>query len=795
MHQRQKVHLTIPLGPLTSTGYQRWNPSAQRLALARALTEAGHLKDAATAYDTLLRQNPASGPANLGMARLHVQRNNPQQAVADYHRAIYGSWQGASSAGRLQARAGLMAWLAEAPADPAPWAALGEAGLASGDFPAAQAKFRQAARLAPSNAGYCDRLRLLNAIVAMDPLPGGAVSTTWLPGREPPNAACKAPRPASPARPTWLWPNGCGTLGNVWAGPPRRGPGRVPGPTGCTPDNRSALTSMYRILVSRTTMLIRSSLAAFLLVGVAAAQTSAFPTPSYFRQTFAGTQTRVELKDPVKLKEMVVDGKLGLSLKSYLELVMANNTDIQLQLLTVETPKNAITRAMSTWDPAASASFSSTRSTSPAVTALAGANTSVSLNQPANFGFAETLPSGMQYNVGYAASKGTTNSSFATLNPSLSSALSVSFTQPLLRNRGAAVNRLNLMMARSRYGIAGSTLKNNLIQLANSAENAYWDVVQARENLRVAQSARKLAVDSLALSQKELDLGAISPLDIYNPQQQLANADLTVSQARFALTQAENALRKQIGADLDPDIRQLPLELTESVESAADSQPLDAERHVERALAARPDLKAAVQSLDTDDMQIRQAKNEILPSLSLTGSYTTQGVGGNVYSGGSGGQTGPPIPGGFGDSLSQMFGFGYPVYSFGLNLSLPIRNHAAVADMADALVQKKRDSLTVRNSRQAIRLSVLNAVSNVESSKESLKLALVARDFAAKYLDAENQKFQLGSEPMQFVLQAQTQLAQAESAVVQAQVGLRRNLLNLFTQTGELLDQRGIAIQ
>ena len=220
-------------------------------------------------------------------------------------------------------------------------------------------------------------------------------------------------------------------------------------------------------------MLMRSTLAAFLLVGAAAAQTSAFPTPSYFRETFARTQTRVEIRDLVKLKDRVVDGKLALSLKSYLELVMANNTDIQLQLLTLETPKNAITRAMSTWDPTANASFSSTRSTSPSVTALSGANTSESLNQPANFSFNETLPTGMQYSVGYSASKGTTNSSFATLNPSLSSALNANFSQPLLRNRGAAVNRLNLMMARSRYGIAGSTLKSSLIQLVNSAENAY----------------------------------------------------------------------------------------------------------------------------------------------------------------------------------------------------------------------------------------------------------------------------------------------------------------------------------
>ena len=164
--------------------------SEQRLALARALTEAGHLEEAETAFDTLLRQNPASGPANLGMARLQAARNNPQQAVADYHRAIYGSWQGAPPADRLQARqelaalfdrlgereqarAELVAWRAEAPSDPAPWASLGEAELASGDFPAALAQFRQAARLAPSNAGYGERVRLASAIVAMDPALGG----------------------------------------------------------------------------------------------------------------------------------------------------------------------------------------------------------------------------------------------------------------------------------------------------------------------------------------------------------------------------------------------------------------------------------------------------------------------------------------------------------------------------------------------------------------------------------------------------------------------------------------------
>ena len=47
--------------------------------------------------------------------------------------------------------------------------------------------------------------------------------------------------------------------------------------------------------------------------------------------------------------------------------------------------------------------------------------------------------------------------------------------------------------------------------------------------------------------------------------------------------------------------------------------------------------------------------------------------------------------------------------------------------MADALVAKKRDSLNVRTVRQQVRLDVLTAVNFVESSKDAMKMAVVAR--------------------------------------------------------------------
>jgi outer membrane protein TolC len=115
--------------------------------------------------------------------------------------------------------------------------------------------------------------------------------------------------------------------------------------------------------------------------------------------------------------------------------------------------------------------------------------------------------------------------------------------------------------------------------------------------------------------------------------------------------------------------------------------------------------------------------------------------------------------------------------------------------MADAVVRKRQDALTLRTTQQGVRLDILNGITNVESSKESVKLAKVAQDFAQKALDAENKKYELGTELSQNVLLAQNALAAAESTVVTNQIALRKNLLNLWVKIGTLLDERGIVIQ
>lgn len=523
-----------------------------------------------------------------------------------------------------------------------------------------------------------------------------------------------------------------------------------------------------------------------------------FPQPNYFKKYLARPVTAYELGPPVQFEDYVVDSKLELSVKSFLNLVMANNPNVMIQKLTIAVSDDAIMRAFGMFDPLATASFSATRTLSGTTSAVNGATTLNSLSQPLSLGVQQLLPSGATYNISYSDFKSSTNSEFATINPSYTSGLLFSFSQPLLRGRGSFITKLPITIARSRLRAAQYTFQDQLIQIVLAAEQQYWAVVGARENVRVAEEGLKLADTALTRARRELELGASSPLDIFQPEQSHANAQLALTQARYALEQNENALRTQMGADLDPKYRSMPIMLTEQV-TPPPASALDKEKLVAQALLYRQDLKSTRQALDVDDLMIRQANDQLRPSLSLSGQYGSSGTGGpqyvlqNAFTAGS--QVVTVLPGGVTDALGQMFGFGLPTYGFGLTLSLPLKNRVAASNLADASVNKKMDAFRVRVAEQGVRLQVLNAISNLESARASVELAKTARDLAKKRVDAEQKKYELGIDTIFFLLTAETDLTTAESQLVNQAINYRLSELALLRAAGTLLDERGIAVQ
>ena len=503
-----------------------------------------------------------------------------------------------------------------------------------------------------------------------------------------------------------------------------------------------------------------------------------------------------KLPPPAHLNDYVKDGKLSLGLRDAILLTLENNSNVQIEETQIEAQKFALLGQFSPFDPAVQSSLNINRYSAPSYSQLQGVGLSGnvilnSLTQAGQVSYTQTFTTGTNIVATISSNKFSTNSSYNYFNPYYDSSLNLQFTQPLLRGAGRFANTALVKIARRSLEQSRSSFEAQINDAILQVVSQYWNAVQARGALDVQQKSLKLAEASYERDNRSLELGALPPLDIYRSQSEVAARKVGVIQAGYALTQAEEDLRLTIGADRDPQMHALELQLTEKPQPTGEPESIDAETALAQALSQRPELDVVKDSLANDDTSIRLAHNQLEPNLSLTGFYQTSGLGGNQYNL----TTGQLIAaGGLGSSMNQLFGFGYPGYGGTLSLTLPVRNRGGQATLGNALVSRTRDLHTGGQIREQITLEVHDAVHQLEEARLALSAGTSSFELAQKSLTSEQRKFELGAETNFFVLDAQTKLAQAELTLLQTQVGYRIALAAVGHATGDLLSPYHVQI-
>ena len=489
---------------------------------------------------------------------------------------------------------------------------------------------------------------------------------------------------------------------------------------------------------------------------------------------------------PEGFQDHVANGKLVLTLDDSIRAALSNNTDVRLDRSQIEFAQNNLHRTHGPFDPLVTSSFADSRAKSPTITQIQGAPILDTLVQTTTFGYAQAFQTGTNFQTSFNTNKLSTNDSLSLVNPSLASNLQFTFTQPLLRKFGLFPNRAPILIAQRNLNQARAIFQGEVNDIILRTVGNYWNVVLARDSLTVQRKSLEEAQKSYDHDKKALSLGALPPLDIYRSESQVASRRVGVIQAEYALKQTEDQFRQVIGADLDPAIRALDLQLTDQPEPLGELPVTDITTTLTRALANRPELEATRQQLTSDELSIRLAHNNLKPDLELSGFYSGNGVGGNSVTAGNTG---------LGTSLTQVFHFTYPAYGATLSLNLPLKNHSAEADLADAAVSRRRDQYQQRRTTQNITLEVTNAVHALEQAKLSMEASKVALDLAEKTLHADERKYELGAETVFFVLDAQTQLAQAELNLIQSQINFQIAVSQLDHSTGDLMEHHHVEIK
>jgi len=497
------------------------------------------------------------------------------------------------------------------------------------------------------------------------------------------------------------------------------------------------------------------------------------------------------------LHARIHDGTLHLTLSDFLTLVLANDTQIHLLQLSNESAQAQVLAARSPFDPNLNASFNSTRAIEPQATQTSGAATLSTLGQTTSLNFSQVLPTGQTVAANFGNNRNSSNSLFDTFNPSLNTSLGFSLTQPLLRNRGNLQNRTGLLVAHTQVLVVGDQTQTQIADELVSAANQYWSTVQARDQITVQQAAVDLAQKSYERDQNALKLGALPPGDIFTSQAQVAQDQTALLQSQSSYDQQLDQLRRFIGADLDPEARAAKIVLDDDPSAATPAPPeMSAEDAVAAALRRRPEMDAIQRQSLEDNFNLAQARDALRPGLNLTGSYGSNGLAGDAVPivtplGVSVGGTTT----GFGTALGQVFGFGSPTYGFSLSLNLPLRNSSAEAQLANSLISQTNHAYQQRNEAQLVRQDVLLADTRLRMAVAVVQSAITARDLSQKNVDAEQQKYTLGTITVFELLQAQVQLSNAQLTLLDAYTSYQEAQIAYQRATWTLLDKLGLQVR
>ena len=423
----------------------------------------------------------------------------------------------------------------------------------------------------------------------------------------------------------------------------------------------------------------------------------------------------------------------------------------------------------------------------------------------ANFSYGQGFATGTNLSVGFNNSRQTTSSTFATFSPALTSSFRASVTQHLLQGFGFLPNTRFIRIARNNRQISDVAFRLQVITTVNQIQNIYWDLVNAYENVKVQQESLQLAEKTLGDNKKQVEIGTLAPIEVVRAQSVVATnqQSLIVAKTNLELEQLliKNALSRTLVDTRLAEAEVIPTSTMTLPKDETSVAPV--EELINNALSHRAELDESRIDLTNRQITNKSARNALLPSLDAFAYYGGSGLGGIQNAAGVCGAPGaapppqcPPAgsinPIDYGGTLNQLVNSTASDKGMGLTLTIPIRNRSAQADQIQAQLEYRQTQMRLQQLENQVRIEVRNAQFAVTQNRAAVDSAQAAVALAHESLDAEQKKYALGASTTTLVLQAQRDMAQAQSNQVSAMANYQKSRVELDRAIGLTLDHNGI---
>ncbi len=460
---------------------------------------------------------------------------------------------------------------------------------------------------------------------------------------------------------------------------------------------------------------------------------------------------------------------LELTIDAALSIAETNNLGLQIEDVTTEVARFNAFGSWGSFDWVFAANGQLVDGEQKGSSQLTGASVLTFDTQGYDISFTRPLETGGSFSAAFDTTNTRTNNSFTLANPSSTDNLKFTYTQPLLRGFGSKYATSVQREAEVNYRRAMERRREILQTLLRDVYNAYWDLVQTRQQLEVAGSSLDLGLEQLERNRRMLEAGVGTDVEVIQAEAEVAKRIETLLQADVSMRNAGDALKillfpgKNVATwdtELIP-ITELPVEVSPQV--APWSQLLDV------ATEYRPELRQQRFEIEAAKLRHERAVSERRMGLDLNLSMNGQGFSGE-----------------WDEAAREALSFKFPTYQAGISINAPVGNRTARFAEKAARAQVRSAFLVFEQVETKVVGEVRDAVRQVRYQAEAVNAAQKSLEAAERQLAAEEARYRNDLSTNFQLLEFQLRLVEAMNTEQTTRVNFVKALYQLKAAQGIL---------
>ncbi len=459
--------------------------------------------------------------------------------------------------------------------------------------------------------------------------------------------------------------------------------------------------------------------------------------------------------------------KVDLTLEQCRALAMENNLELKVQLIAPDIAQETVNAERAKFEAAFFTNVNYYKFDQPNISVV---NIDGTQGDNTSFDWGVNLPlqTGGTITFDLADNRSNTDSENIVINPVFSNNMSISISQPLLRNAGIRTNTHSIRLTEYNKSITDARTKLEVIRVIAAMDRVYWRLYAAFKQLEVRIQQYDLATEQLERAKRFVNAGKHAQIEV-------KRAEAALAQSLESIIFAENNLRNR-QREMKLTLNKAGLETGSATAIIPTTEPnpmhytFDEVALVDRAIENRMEMLELELEIAKAVSQIDYLKNQALPIINLNYTYNINGTGETR-----------------GDSYDLLYDNDFADHRLGLQLNIPLGNARAKSNLRQAYYQRRQILASKEGRTALIEVEVLNALDQLETNWQRILATRQSTLLEAHLYEAEVHQFENGLTTSTEVRQTQTNLTNAQSTEINALAEYQIALVDLAYATGTLL--------